>query len=101
MPTFLFDEIVFGPVRSRRLGVSLGINLSPVNSKLCNFDCVYCEVNRDVPPREQRLDVEAMAAELEVEIKADLGGDHEQRSNCRQPDWPCRDPGRGSNSPIY
>jgi len=46
MPTFLFDEIVFGPVRSRRLGVSLGINLSPVNSTLCNFDCIYCECGR-------------------------------------------------------
>jgi wyosine [tRNA(Phe)-imidazoG37] synthetase (radical SAM superfamily) len=43
MATFLFDEIIFGPVKSRRLGVSLGINLLPVNRKLCNFDCIYCE----------------------------------------------------------
>lgn len=43
MPTFLFDNVVFGPVRSRRLGVSLGINLLPVDRKFCNFDCVYCE----------------------------------------------------------
>ena len=43
MSTFLFDEIVFGPVKSRRLGVSLGINLLPVNRKVCNFNCVYCE----------------------------------------------------------
>jgi len=43
MATFLFDSIVFGPVRSRRLGVSLGINLLPVNSKICSFDCIYCE----------------------------------------------------------
>lgn len=43
MPTFLFDAIVFGPVRSRRLGVSLGVNLLPIDSKVCNFDCVYCE----------------------------------------------------------
>lgn len=43
MSTFLFDKIVFGPVKSRRLGVSLGINLSPADRKLCNFDCVYCE----------------------------------------------------------
>jgi wyosine [tRNA(Phe)-imidazoG37] synthetase (radical SAM superfamily) len=47
MPTFLFDEIVFGPVRSRRLGVSLGINLLPVNSKVCSFDCIYCECGRN------------------------------------------------------
>lgn len=43
MSTFLFDEIIFGPVKSRRLGVSLGINLLPVNRKICNFDCIYCE----------------------------------------------------------
>ncbi len=43
MATFLFDSIVFGPVRSRRLGASLGINLLPVNSKVCSFDCIYCE----------------------------------------------------------
>jgi wyosine [tRNA(Phe)-imidazoG37] synthetase (radical SAM superfamily) len=43
MSTFLFDEIIFGPVKSRRLGVSLGINLLPVEKKICNFDCIYCE----------------------------------------------------------
>lgn len=43
MATFLFDEIIFGPVRSRRLGVSLGINLLPLNRKICNFNCIYCE----------------------------------------------------------
>lgn len=43
MPVFLFDEIVFGPVKSRRLGVSLGINLLPTDGKLCSFDCIYCE----------------------------------------------------------
>ncbi len=43
MATFLFDRIVFGPVKSRRLGVSLGINLLPNEVKLCNFNCIYCE----------------------------------------------------------
>jgi wyosine [tRNA(Phe)-imidazoG37] synthetase (radical SAM superfamily) len=43
MPTFLFDKIIFGPVKSRRLGVSLGINLLPATKKLCNFNCIYCE----------------------------------------------------------
>ncbi|HLN20228.1 MAG TPA: hypothetical protein VK213_04010 [Bacteroidales bacterium] len=43
MSTFLFDKIIFGPVKSRRLGVSLGINLLPVNRKVCNFNCIYCE----------------------------------------------------------
>ena len=49
MSTILFDKIVFGPVHSRRLGVSLGINLLPVDGKVCSFDCIYCEcgLNRD------------------------------------------------------
>jgi wyosine [tRNA(Phe)-imidazoG37] synthetase (radical SAM superfamily) len=43
MSGFLFDEVIFGPVRSRRLGLSLGINLLPVHSKYCSFNCIYCE----------------------------------------------------------
>ncbi len=39
----LREEIVFGPIKSRRLGSSLGINLLPEKGKLCNFDCIYCE----------------------------------------------------------
>ena len=44
-----FSDIVFGPIHSRRLGSSLGINLLPGDGKLCNFDCIYCECgwNRD------------------------------------------------------
>ena len=43
------EELVFGPIHSRRLGSSLGINLLPEKGKLCNFDCIYCEIgwNRD------------------------------------------------------
>lgn len=43
MGTFLFNQTIFGPVISRRLGVSLGINLLPNDTKLCSFDCIYCE----------------------------------------------------------
>ncbi len=43
MAGILFDEIVFGPVKSRRFGISLGINLLPLHGKLCTFNCVYCE----------------------------------------------------------
>lgn len=43
MATFLFNDIIFGPVKSRRLGMSLGINLLPTKKKICNFNCVYCE----------------------------------------------------------
>ncbi len=41
--TALYENIIFGPIQSRRLGLSLGINLLPIHSKLCNFDCIYCE----------------------------------------------------------
>jgi wyosine [tRNA(Phe)-imidazoG37] synthetase (radical SAM superfamily) len=41
--SFLFDEIIFGPVKSRRLGVSLGINVLPRHKKWCSFNCIYCE----------------------------------------------------------
>lgn len=41
--TALFGDIIFGPLRSRRLGLSLGVNLLPVDSKICSFDCIYCE----------------------------------------------------------
>jgi wyosine [tRNA(Phe)-imidazoG37] synthetase (radical SAM superfamily) len=43
MSTFLFDKTIFGPVISRRLGISLGINLMPNTRKICNFNCIYCE----------------------------------------------------------
>jgi len=43
MSTFLFSELVFGPIFSRRLGQSLGINLLPTDYKYCNFNCIYCE----------------------------------------------------------
>lgn len=43
MQTVLFHETVFGPIHSRRLGISLGINLMPNDGKICSFDCVYCE----------------------------------------------------------
>lgn len=44
-----FEDIVFGPICSRRLGSSLGVNILPAHGKMCNFDCVYCECgwNRD------------------------------------------------------
>ena len=45
----LFDSIVYGPIRSRRLGVSLGMNLMPTTAKLCTFDCVYCECGWNQP----------------------------------------------------
>ena len=50
--TILFSSPVFGPVESRRLGISLGINLLPSDGKVCTFDCIYCEcgLNADRRP---------------------------------------------------
>ena len=46
---FLWETIINGPVRSRRLGSSLGLNLLPTRSKLCTFDCPYCECGFNIP----------------------------------------------------
>lgn len=43
MATVIYPSPIFGPVHSRRLGVSLGINLLPADGKFCTFDCIYCE----------------------------------------------------------
>lgn len=59
MATFLFDKIVFGPVISRRLGVSLGINLLPVDAKVCSFDCIYCECGWTLPNRQKKSSLPA------------------------------------------
>jgi len=61
MQTVLFHSTIFGPVHSRRLGVSLGVNLTPDDGKICTFDCLYCEAGFNAqgpgttgfPPREQ------------------------------------------------
>ena len=51
----LFSSIVYGPIRSRRLGVSLGVNLMPTDAKLCSFDCVYCECGWNRPVSHPQL----------------------------------------------
>jgi wyosine [tRNA(Phe)-imidazoG37] synthetase (radical SAM superfamily) len=66
MPTFLFDKIIFGPVKSRRLGVSLGINLLPTNVKVCSFDCIYCECGRNPEKYEAKA---VLPTRLEVQQK--------------------------------
>ena len=73
MGTFLFDKVIFGPVKSRRLGESLGINLLPTDSKVCNFDCIYCEcgltdsTKGNFPSRNQVA--EKLEAFLSISIK--------------------------------
>ncbi|MFR9649550.1 MAG: radical SAM protein [Rikenellaceae bacterium] len=49
----LFSDIIIGPIKSRRLGLSLGVNLLPTTSKICNFDCIYCECGWNAENRGQ------------------------------------------------
>ncbi len=60
---FLGNRFVYVVTSARARGLAIGLNMNP--DKFCNFDCVYCEVNRDIPPVERELDVCVMAAELE------------------------------------
>ena len=53
MSTILFDKIIFGPIKSRRLGISLGVNLLPADGKLCSFNCIYCECGLNEERRTQ------------------------------------------------
>lgn len=95
----LREKLVFGPIFSRRLGSSLGINLLPENGKLCNFDCVYCECgwNRDgrvdtrLPqPAELRSELERVLADcLEKGVRIDsitFSGDGEPTLNPHFPE---------------
>lgn len=67
----LFGSIVYGPIRSRRLGVSLGINLMPIAAKLCTFDCVYCECGWNQPVSHPSLPTrEEVRAALESQLSA-------------------------------
>lgn len=70
--TILFHSTIFGPIHSRRLGVSLGINLMPADGKICSFDCLYCEAGYNaqghgeagLPPADK------VAADLEAKLSA-------------------------------
>lgn len=73
--TILFHSTVFGPIHSRRLGTSLGVNLSPSDGKVCSFDCLYCEAgfNAQGPGQSglpHRKEVEEKLRNKLVEMKA-------------------------------
>lgn len=79
MVTILFHSTIFGPIHSRRLGSSLGVNLSPNDGKVCSFDCVYCEAGYNsqgagttgLPKREK------VSQELEEKLKSMIeAGEH-------------------------
>jgi len=62
-PEFLGNRFVYAVISQRARGLSIGINLNP--DKCCNFDCVYCEVNRHIPGRDSRVELDVLASELE------------------------------------
>ena len=71
MSTVIYPAPIFGPIHSRRLGVSLGINLMPDDGKFCTFDCIYCECgfNAERRPKHQRPSRAEVRKALEERLK--------------------------------
>ena len=71
MSTIIYPSPIFGPVHSRRLGLSLGVNLLPADGKVCTFDCVYCECgfNADHRPQLPLPTREEVAEALEAKLQ--------------------------------
>ena len=71
MSTIIYASPIFGPVHSRRLGISLGINLLPADGKVCSFDCIYCECgfNKDHRPTLPQPTREEVAQKLEAQLQ--------------------------------
>lgn len=73
MSGFLFEQVIFGPIKSRRLGISLGLNLLPENEKHCTFNCLYCECGWTTPKNKRCLSFpprDIIKSELEKRLKA-------------------------------
>lgn len=68
--TIIYPSPIFGPIHSRRLGVSLGINLLPADGKCCSFDCIYCEcgLNHDFIPKQKLPTREEVKEALEAQL---------------------------------
>ena len=75
MSTIIYPSPIFGPIHSRRLGISLGINLLPADGKVCSFDCIYCECgfNKDHRPTLPLPTREQVAAKLEQQLRKMVG----------------------------
>ena len=71
MATIIYSSPIFGPVHSRRLGISLGINLMPGDGKICTFDCIYCECgfNKDHRPTLPRPTRDEVRMALEDKLR--------------------------------
>ena len=76
MSTIIYPSPVFGPVHSRRLGISLGINLMPADGKVCTFNCIYCEcgLNEDHRPSLPLPTRELVAEKLEEKLREMAAG---------------------------
>ena len=72
----LFGSIIYGPIHSRRLGTSLGVELMPLDHKLCTFNCVYCECGWNTPVSHPKLPTrEEVRVALEAKLKEGLSLD--------------------------
>ena len=71
MSTIIYPSPIYGPVHSRRLGISLGINLMPADGKICTFDCIYCECgyNSDRRTRSHHPSRQQVAEALERQLR--------------------------------
>jgi wyosine [tRNA(Phe)-imidazoG37] synthetase (radical SAM superfamily) len=71
MSTIIYPSPIFGPIHSRRLGISLGINLMPADGKVCSFNCIYCEcgLNEDHRPKLLRPTPEQVSQRLEQTLQ--------------------------------
>lgn len=76
MDTILFQSVVFGPIRSRRLGTSLGINLLPADGKWCNYDCIYCECGWNAQHPSHALPTRAVVSAALGERLTALAAEH-------------------------
>ena len=66
----LFNQLIFGPIHSRRLGLSLGVNLLPVDAKICSFNCIYCECGYNTTMNDSPIPTRDQVREaLETKLK--------------------------------
>ena len=69
----IYNDNIIGPIHSRRLGISLGVNLLPKDAKICSFDCVYCECGWNKDHKGGHFpDADAVMEELEAKLKEEV-----------------------------
>jgi len=69
----IYNDNIIGPIHSRRLGISLGVNLLPKDAKICSFDCIYCECGWNKDHKGGHFpDADAVMEELEAKLKEEV-----------------------------